>query len=214
MAESPGADAGIAINQDTVLVYPPRMLYSAIYYGEARVVISVDDQGKLTDLLVTGYTHEEFAAASIAALKRWSFEPARAGGRPRASRADVLFVFRDRGVIVHNFPGALEQYRVFGAMQDRYVFKPSKLGELDRTPIPIKVVAPLSGKSDREHRVTVEFYIDEEGRVRMPAVARESADDAFAAAAVAAVEQWRFEPPLRRGRPVLVYAHQEFNFHP
>lgn len=207
-------DAGIAINQSSVLVYPPMMLYNAIYYGEARVVISVDENGKLTDCLVTGYTNEAFAEAAVGALKRWSYESARANGRARASRADVLFIFRDKGVIVQNLPGALEQHRTFGALQDRYTFKPCKLGELDRIPNPIHVVPPAAAKSDRPHSVTVEFYIDDEGRVRMPAVARESADDIYAAAAVSAVEQWRFEPPLRKGRPVLVYAQQEFNFRP
>jgi TonB family protein len=207
-------DAGIAINQTSVLVYPPIMLYNAIYYGEARVVISVDENGKLTDCLVTGYTNEAFADAAVGALRRWSYESARANGRARTSRADVLFIFRDKGVIVQNLPGALEQYRTFGAFQDRYVFKPCKLGELDRIPTPVHVVPPVVAKSSEAHTVMVEFYIDEEGRVRMPAVARESADDIFAAAAVSAVEQWRFEPPLRRGRPVLVYAQQEFSFRP
>jgi TonB family protein len=207
-------DAGIAIHQTSELVYPPMMLYNAIYYGEARVVISVDEDGKLTDHLVTGYTNAGFAEAAAAALKRWTYESARARGKARASRADVLFIFRDKGVIVQNLPGALEQHRTFGALQDRYVFKPCKLGELDRIPNPMQVVPPMVAKSNRLHIVTVEFYIDEEGRVRMPAVARESADDAYAAAAVAAVEQWRFEPPLRKGRPVLVYAQQEFSFRP
>jgi TonB family protein len=207
-------DAGIAIHQTSVLVYPPMMLYNAIYYGEARVAISVNQDGKLTDYLVTGYTNQSFAEASVAALKRWSYEAARAKGKARASRADVLFIFRDRGVIVQNLPGALEQYRTFGNTQDRYTFEPCKLRELDRIPDPIHVVAPIAAKSSLVHSVTVEFYIDEEGQVRMPAVARESVDDEYAAAAVAAVEQWRFEPPLRKGRPVLVYAQQEFDFRP
>lgn len=207
-------DAGIAIHQSSVLVYPPMMLYNAIYYGEARVVISVDENGKLTDCLVTGYTNEAFAEAAVGALKRWNYESARANGRARASRADVLFIFRDRGVIVQNLPGALEQHRIFGALQDRYTFKPCKLGELDRIPNPIHVVPPVAARYSGSHSVMVEFYIDDEGKVRMPAVARESADDVYAAAAVSAVEQWRFEPPLRKGRPVLVYAQQEFNFLP
>jgi TonB family protein len=207
-------EAGIAIQQTSELVYPPMMLYNAIYYGEARVVISVDEDGKLTDHLVTGYTNVGFAEAAVAALKRWAYEAARANGKARASRADVLFIFRDKGVIVQNLPGALEQHRTFGALQDRYVFKPCKLGELDLIPNPIQVVPPMAPKSSRVHIVTVGFYIDEEGRVRMPAVERESVDDAYAAAAVAAVEKWRFEPPLRKGRPVLVYAQQEFNFRP
>lgn len=207
-------DAGIAINQSSVLAYPPMMLYNAIYYGEARVVISIDENGQLTDYLITGYTNEAFAEAAVGALKRWSYEPARTNGQARASRADVLFVFRDKGVIVQNLPGALEQHRVFGALQDRYMFKPCKLGELDRIPNPVHVVPPMVAKSVVSHTVTVEFYIDTEGKVRMPAVARESADDIYAAAAVSAVEQWRFEPPLRKGRPVLVYAQQEFSFRP
>jgi TonB family protein len=216
VAAGPAGDenAGIAINQSSLLVYPPMMLYNAIYYGEARVVISVDADGKLTDSLVTGYTNEAFAEAAVGALKRWSYESARANGKARASRADVLFIFRDKGVIVQNLPGALEQHRTFGALQDRYTFKPCKLSDLDRIPNPIHVVPPVAAKSSRLHSVTVEFYIDAEGKVRMPAVARESADDVYAAAAVSAVEQWRFESPLRKGRPVLVYAQQEFAFRP
>jgi TonB family protein len=60
--------------------------------------------------------------------------------------------------------------------------------------------------------VTVEFYIDQEGKVRVPAVAREDADDRLATVAVAAVEQWRFEPPMRDKQPVLVLAQQDFRF--
>ena len=41
---------------------------------------------------------------------------------------------------------------------------------------------------------------------------RTQADDIYAAAAVAAVEKWQFEPPLRKGQAVLVLAHQEFTF--
>jgi TonB family protein len=78
----------------------------------------------------------------------------------------------------------------------------------------VHVVTPVANSDDQIHSVTVEFYIDEQGNVRMAAVPRTSAGDAYAAAAVAAVEQWRFEPPLRRGQPVLVLAQQEFNFRP
>ena len=211
--DRPGDNAGIAIDQVGVLVYPPMMLYNAIYSGEVSAVISVDEKGELTDCLVTGYTEQAFADAAVVALKRWVYQPARVNGRARASRADVLFQFKDQGVIVQNFPGALEQRALSGYMQGRYVYQTCKLRELDRIPTPVHVVHPSIKSDGFPHSATVEFYIDEEGRVRMPAVARESADDAYAAAAVSAVEQWRFEPPLRRGKPVLVYAQQEFSFH-
>ncbi len=210
--ERPDENAGIAIDQVGVLVYPPMMLYNAIYSGEVSAVISVDENGMLTDCLVTGYTDQAFADSAVTALKRWIYQPARVNGRAHSSRADVLFLFKDQGVIVQALPGALEQRALRGYMQGRYIYQPCKLRELDRIPTPVHVVRPSIKPGDGQHSVTVEFYIDEDGKVRMPAVARESADDAYAAAAVSAVEQWRFESPLRRGKPVLVHAQQEFTF--
>ena len=60
----------------------------------------------------------------------------------------------------------------------------------------------------------MEFYIDETGHVRLPAVSRETneADEELSAAAVTAVEQWQFEPPVSKGKPVFVLAHQDFDF--
>ncbi len=212
--EQPGDNAGIAIDQVGVLVYPPKLLSSGVFSGELRAVISVNDQGTLMDCLVTGYTNEGFVDATMAAMKRWVYQPAMVNGRARASRAEVLFNFRDRGVVVQNLPGAFERQAVFGAREDRYVYGPCQLRELDHIPTPVHVVPPVIKADGREHSITVEFYIDEEGKVRMPAVARESADDIYAAVAVSAVEQWRFESPLRKGKPVLVYAQQEFTFRP
>jgi TonB family protein len=190
------------------------MLYNAIASGEVSTVISVDANGVLTDYLITGYTDKVFAEAAELALKRWVYSPARVNGQARASRGDVLFQFKDQGVIVQTLPGALERRALTGFVQEHYVYQSCNLRELDRIPTPVHVVRPAV-KGDRDkHSITVNFYIDETGKVRMPAVARESADDIYAAAAVAAVEQWRFEPPLRKGQPVLVYAQQEFTFRP
>jgi TonB family protein len=65
-------------------------------------------------------------------------------------------------------------------------------------------------------RVSVGFYIDEQGRVRMPSVSIETneANEELAAAAVTAVSQWQFETPTCKSRPVLVLAQQEFSFKP
>ena len=101
-----------------------------------------------------------------------------------------------------------------------YTYSACRLSQLDRIPTPTKVVepgVPLAAKNMTEKLVvTVHFYIDEQGRVRMPAVDRASSQSAepFAAEALAAVTQWQFEPPLSHGRPVLVAARQDFNFTP
>lgn len=181
--------------------------------GEVRAAISVDSDGNLKDCLITAYTTPEFADAVLAALKRWRYHPAKANGRPTASCSDLLVEFRSEGVVVQTLPGAMIR-RAFDSLDEHYRYKPSQLRDLDRIPTPVHVVPPVASSDDLIHTVTVEFYIDEQGNVRMAAVPRTSAGDVYAAAAVAAVEQWRFEPPLRRGRPVLVLAQQEFNFRP
>ncbi len=206
--------SGIAIEQVGVLAYPPSMTFEAIYSGEARVAISVDETGKLTDSLVTAYTNRAFADAALAAVKRWRYQPALVDGRPCAARSNIVFEFRDRGVIIQALPSAIARYAFFRMLDEHFVYQPCLLRDLDKIPVPAKVVPPLVSSIDASKEITVEFYIDEEGRVRMPAVAKESVDDVCAAAAVRAVEQWQFEPPLRRGRPVLVLAQQKFNFRP
>lgn len=207
-------DLGIGIDQVGVLTYPASLTAEGIYSGEVRAVIGVDAEGRLSDWLITGYTQPKFAEAAAAAIQRWKYEPARVGGRRRASRANILFEFRNQGVVVQTLPGALVRQALSGSLESHYLYRPLHLRELDRIPTPIKVVPPVARLDGPARSVTVEFYIDEEGRVRLPAVDRESAEDLLAAAAVAAVEQWLFEPPLRKGRPVLVHAQQEFTFRP
>ncbi len=57
----------------------------------------------------------------------------------------------------------------------------------------------------------VEFYVDSEGRTRFPRVA-ETVHPLLAACAVAAVDEWRFTPPKRRGQPALMHITQVFDF--
>lgn len=59
--------------------------------------------------------------------------------------------------------------------------------------------------------VTVNFYIDETGRVRM-ASCPAGTNSQLAHPALEAVRGWEFNPPTSGGRPVLVYARQVFNF--
>ncbi len=211
-AVDPQANVGIAIDQIGVLAYPTMMTLNGVFSGDVRAAISIDENGLLTDWLITAYTRKEFADVAAAALKRWKYKPARVNGRVVNSRADLLFEFREQGVVVQTLPGALIRAAFFHTIDEHYEYKPSQLRDLDRIPTPTHLVSPSVKGDDQAHDVVVEFYIDEQGRVRMPAVNREAVDDPYAAAAVSAVEQWRFDPPLRRGRPVLVLAEQLFKF--
>jgi len=217
-ADTAEDNAGVVINQTDMLNYPPLLLYSGVNSGEVHAVISLDADGVLTDCLVVAYTNVAFADAASAALKRWSYTPARVHGRPSASRVDVLFDFQNKGVVVSSLPGSLERLFFHTTFDERFVYKACKLRDLDRIPTPLEVVQPKLPEGGlppgTKRVVTVEFYIDEGGRVRMPAIERVAAEDPYAIASVAAVEKWRFEPPLRDGRPALVLAKQEFTFVP
>ena len=209
-------NAGVGIDQTDGLIYPFSMTVVGVLAGEAKVVISVDETGKLNDTLVVGYTQPAFADAAVAALKRWRYEPARVHGAPHASRAHVLFTFKNgMGVMVQALPGSVSVAGLNRSNEDRYIYQACQLRQLDRIPIPVHVVPPTALKiapNSSKRTVSVEFYIDEEGRVRMPAIGRDETDDEYASAAVSAVEQWHFEPPTRKGLPVLVLAKQDFNF--
>ena len=206
-------DAGLNIIQSVPAEFPNNALMNGIHSGKVRMVVSVDADGQLVDQLVVAYTNEVFVASAVRAVKAWTYEPARVRGIPRASRADLIFVFKgDLVVTVQNAEYNFLQ-SIFG---DVYVFQPSLLRDLDHIPVPVHVVTPSipdGALAMGEVRVvTVEFYIDQEGKVRVPSVSREQAEDRLAAVAVAAVEQWRFEPPMRKGQPVLVLAQQDFRF--
>jgi TonB family protein len=208
-------NTGIAIHQTgRVLVFPPELLAEGIDEGEVQAVLSVDAQGKLSDLLIVGYTNPAFADAVSKALPTWTYDAARIHGRPQASRVDIDITFSSEvNIMVINL-GWHYWENVANAVR-RFVYKTYKLGDLDRIPTPTQIVRPGVPNGDApasDRTVTVEYFIDESGHVRVPTVDRDQAGDALAAAAIAAVEQWKFEPPMRHGRPVLVLVREDFTF--
>jgi TonB family protein len=211
----------LKINQTVDATYPPSMVTAGVKSGAAGVAIAVDDKGKLTDYLVTAYTHSAFAEETLAALRKWTFEPARIHGAPRNSKADLTFRFELEGVVVVSMDVILYNELVhFKIAPNSDVYTACTLSQLDRIPSPTKVVRPVYprelARSSRGGHVDVEFYIDPQGCVRMPSVSKEAieANAQLAAVAVMAVEQWQFAPPVSKGKPVLVLAHQDFDFRP
>jgi TonB family protein len=202
-------------------VFPHQALVLGLRNGEVRMAIQVDADGALTDYVVTAYSHPAFADAAVAAIKKWKYVPARIHGLTRSATADLNFKFEAEGVVVVDLTvltiSELIHYRM---VPNAMAYSACTLGQLDRTPTPIKIVRPdypeaLARTSHGGH-VVVEFYIDEQGRVRLPSVDRQTieANGELAAAAVTAVEQWQFEPPTMNGKPVLTLAQQDIAFKP
>jgi TonB family protein len=209
------------IIQTQEAVYPMEVLSLGLRSGTVRITIAIDSEGKLNDYLVTVYTHPKFAEAAVRAIKAWRFVPARIHGISRSATADLTFNFEASGVVVVDMSvltiAELFHYKI---APNSNSYSASTLSQLDRTPTPIKIVKPgypkKLARSSHGGHVTVEFYIDEQGRVRLPSVDRQAieANEELAALAVTAVEQWQFDPPLMNGKPVLTLATQDFDFKP
>jgi TonB family protein len=214
LGRSPDQSA-LRIIQTEEAQFPLTLQNSQVLSGDAAVAVDVDEQGRLTDLLVTGYSRKEFADAALEALRQWRFESPRLNGQPWASVQELRFEFSRTGVVVSLTGMDMITGLMDNMVKGQLVYRTHALRELDRIPTPVKVVSPVApalAPDQQRHSLVVEFYIDEAGRVRMPSVGRTEAGTTLAASALEAVKQWRFEPPLLHGRPVQVLAKQEFNF--
>jgi TonB family protein len=206
----------LKIQQTVEPIFPNHLAQAGLTVGMAHLAINTDPDGKLIEWLVVGFTQPEFATAAVEALRQWKFEPAQLRGEKVGTTVELIFHFEAKGVVVSTSSlSDILEAQLLRRMGAHYIYLPCSLRELDRIPTPIVTIAPTYPKelADRgvKGRVTVEFYIDESGAVRVPAV---SIDDnsVLTALAVAALRQWRFEPPTRNGSPVLVKASQVFNF--
>jgi TonB family protein len=208
----------LGIHQVAAAAFPLTQFGPVNSGGHATVVIAVDETGALTDILTIYYTHPAFAKAALEAIHSWRFDPARLDGRPVGVTKKIDFSFERHGFVYTSLDLSDYTERVV----ERDIPAPSSyraydLAELDRQPSPVHVVSPRYpsrlAASGVGGVVTVTYYIDEQGHVRVPTVQSE-ADPELTELAVYALSQWQFEPPTRGGTAVLAKVSQRFRFNP
>jgi TonB family protein len=216
VSSAPSDWQSLGVEQTVDPVFPHRLIELGLTEGEALVAVNTDATGKLVEWLVIGYTQREFADAAVAAIQKWKFEPAQLRGAPVGTIVELVFHFEAKGVVVSS-ANLVEQFegRLMRMTEGRYTYGPCSLQRLDQLPVPTVRVAPhypttLAARGVKG-RVTVEFFIDETGAVRMPAASAKD-DTMLTALAIDALSQWKFVPPTSRGKGVLVKASQEFDF--
>jgi TonB family protein len=201
-------------------VFPSKVLPLGLLSGQAAVAVQIDAEGHLTDYVVAAYSHPAFAEEAVAAVKQWKFRPAQIRGIQVSSTADLVFDFKTGGAVVDQTVFSITELIRYRLVPNASAFSVYSLGQLDRIPTPTRIVkpnyTPEQARHTRESDVTVQFYIDEMGHVRLPSVSAgtSEANEDLSAAAVMAVSQWQFEPPLYKGKPVLVLAQQDFDYKP
>lgn len=142
-------------------------------------------------------------------VKDWKIEPVTLNGEPSWSYIEFQIRFVSEGAVVSLTP--LEAVISFtkSMRDDFHLVIP--FHELDAIPKPIKMETPRIStqlaKDNSGETVKFEFFIDQEGKVRIPIVKEEyNTEEIAAAIMLESLLKWEFEPPTRRGRPVITRA--------
>ncbi|MBP7483161.1 MAG: TonB family protein [Lacunisphaera sp.] len=196
-------------------VFPDMVRYEGVVEGAVALAVSQGAAGEPQDILVLSATHRRLGEAAVAAVRQWRFAPTEAAGVSAARM--VRLSFRLQGVVIlpygknHQSELTAEQ----ASAQRRSEVKVPQLQALARQPKALAQPMPAYPAAlvprGSEGTASVRFYVDETGRVRLPEVLAASAPE-FGAAALAAVAQWRYEPPQHGGRTVVAADNWAFKF--
>ncbi|HET7535586.1 MAG TPA: hypothetical protein VFJ90_03975 [Candidatus Didemnitutus sp.] len=199
--------------------YPGRAYYDGVAKGYATVGLMLDPQGKVVDLIVLGYTRPYFGEALLAEARKLKYSPRRLNGV--AVPAPFIFTHEFRppveGMSLSSFEAVDHRSEtVKGGIKLRY--QPCRENEVDGGSLePLRVVVPtMPGNypdSSKPPKVLVSFYVDEQGRVRLPNVESATTPE-LALRAIAAVQYWAFKPAKLKGENTLVYTYRSLTFRP
>ncbi|MBN2234848.1 MAG: energy transducer TonB [Opitutales bacterium] len=199
-------------------IFPLVLKGRGVVDGDMNVLFEIDEKGKVSDWLVLRASHPEFINSVNRVVDRWQFVPILEDGEPQKVIKEVVLSFRLEGAIVNMDIGSFVTNNIlrdrFG-LTDQNEYRVSELSELDRIPRPVEMVKPeipRIGDVPETTRATIEFFIDETGQIRFPRVVRSDAPDLYLGQAYLALKKWRFEAPVRGGRPVVARAVQPFVF--
>lgn len=194
--------------------FPGQLRLEGIPVGEATLAVGRDAAGHPTDILAIEATHPAMADAAVAAIKQWRFEPMDEAALQGQPPALVRVSFNYEGVLFV-FPNLSTDA---GPARSERHDRPVSLRHASSLPAPPKALnqpmpaypRALAGQN-LAGQASVTFYIDADGRVRLPRVLDASARE-FGEAAVSAVANWRYEAPRLKGAPVVVTEQWAFQF--
>ena len=201
--------------------FPESLRSQGFSSGRVHLLLELHFDGELRDWIVTYASHRDFAKSIERVIEEWEFGPPKRKGKPVSLIVPVEVSFRASGdVVSFNATNGLNHM-----MSSQYGYssfdtiKVADVDNLDKFPEPVYVVRPkvpnsLIRKSDGSYGV-FRFFIDTEGRVRLPHVDHVrggKVDVRLLEAAQDALEEWEFIPPTVRGKKVIVELKQPFLF--
>jgi len=213
-----GVDFHFKVLRDPV--FPTSLRSRGVTIGRVTIQLEINYDGELHDWLVTHASHKGFAEAVEKVVGQWKFAPPIWKGKPISIIAPIKISFKSSGDVVtfDITSGYVDLLMNRAGMKSFDAIEVVAFDDLDAYPEPIKIVRPIVPKElldNHGYNLGVfRFYIDTEGRVRLPHVDRVEGkvDVRLLEAAQDALEQWRFEPPTSKGRKVIVEVAQPFTF--
>lgn len=198
--------------------FPGHAVFEGVATGRATVGVMLDETGRPLDFLLIRYTRDYFGKALLAEAKDQHYTPKRLHGVAVPSTFTFSYHFEPpEGLTnVSSFEAAERRLEEVGGGA-KYRYEPHREAELDGgqlelTRLAIPVLPAGQARPDQQPvKVLVSFYVDEQGRVRLPNVESALAPE-LVAHAVQALQQWAFKPPAIKAKPVLVYAMRALTF--
>ena len=203
--------------------YRPPVVPRLVTDGSAIVALTIRANGRVDDAVALAASRRVLANSAADAVLGWRFErdPKLGLGRNALPslvlrREIVEFVFKRDGVVTSM--SHFESAKAWFPPDEGSIVTLVRSEDLDT---PLKRTDGAAGKETTmlvssvtaASAVIVSFVVDETGGVRVP-LAENIEDPGLIAAALAVVRGWRYEPPLRSGKPVLVEERTRLTFYP
>lgn len=179
-------------------VYPEKALKGQL---EGKVVLEVvtDGAGNVADLTIAKGHHPLLNDAAIAAVKQWKYEPWLVNGKPMPVKFTVVV----------NFSLNDKKDKAQESLET-----PLDAASLKDKPKLIKKVAPgypaEAKKKNIAGKVVLEAVVDTQGNVAD--ITKATGHPILIQAAMEAVEQWKYEPYIKDGKPKEVKFTVELDF--
>ncbi len=201
---------------DVEVDYPGSATARGIPKGMAVVSILVGADGKAIDYLLVNCTDPAFGTALLDEAKTLKFAAANFKGIAVPARFNLgyNFVPNDKSIAVNAMDAA--RAKIGGIDPPAATYSAVSEGKLDRPLEFTRAVMPqlpadYRGADAKTVMVFVTFYVDEQGHARAPNV-ESAVSPGLIPAALRAVAQWSFKPPLAKGKPALVFAGRAVGF--
>ena len=201
-----------------MVTYPGKAFSAGVPSGSATVGVMLDPQGRAVDFLLVRYTQPYFGEALLQEAKTLKFSPKRLLGIPVYGSFHFTYAFEAPAGLsnISSFDAFSRRIETVGG-GSKYLYAPHSEKEIDRGQLePLRIDVPVLPAgyplaNNQPVRVVVSFYVDEQGRVRLPNI-ESSLPAALMPRALAALQMWAFKPPTLMGEAVLVQAARALTF--